>query len=169
MEYGFGTWVIISAASPATSQQVLTLPDEQGMPIQQKSRALQVSKAGNDSALQEWQFVSEDPHGVFKIVSVVTGNVLSVHSPTQGEHAVIVQAPDHGAPNQRWVLQLVDIDESGGDFVFLIRSAGSGRVLSVHDASTEDHAIIEQQKWQDGRATQQQWKIEPPVFGGPEG
>ena len=169
MEYGFGKWVIISAASPAIRQQVLSLPDEQGMPIQQKPRFLQVSKSGNDSALQEWQFVSEDPLGVFKIVSEATGSVLTVQIPTQDEHATIVPASDQGTPNQRWVLQLVDVDAGGGDFVFVIRSAGSGGVLSVESASTEDHAIIEQEKWQDGRTTHQQWKIEPPVFGGPEG
>ncbi len=165
MEYGFGTWVIISAASPATSQQVLTLPDEQGMPIQQKLRVLQVSKAGSDSALQEWQFVSDDPTGVFKIVSVLTGNVLSVHSPTHDEHALIVLAPDQGTPNQRWVLRLTDVDASRSDFVFVIRSAGSGLVLSVRDDSTEDHAVIEQDIWQGGREKLQQWKIEPAVLG----
>ncbi|RKT54564.1 RICIN domain-containing protein [Saccharothrix australiensis] len=70
-------------------------------------------------------------------------------------HQSLPAARDH----QRWRLTLVGQD--GGDALYTIQNARSGKVLEIDEARTADGAVVVQRAYAGAGARHQQWKLIP--------
>jgi hypothetical protein len=97
--------------------------------------------------------LQENTMDIYKIVSVLDGQVMAVSHASHDQAAQLIQYPYGGDPSQQW--ELVPVGQNR----YQIRSVNSGQVVAISHASQDQTAELIQFPY-DGD-TSQQWQIVP--------
>jgi arabinan endo-1,5-alpha-L-arabinosidase len=89
--------------------------------------------------------------GVYTLVSRLSGKLLEVANASNANGANVIQWPDLGGPNQRWIIREVV------DGYYSIVNVQSGKALEVYDLSTANGANVAQYEYWQGDS--QLWQI----------
>src|ERR671916_476998 len=99
------------------------------------------------------------PEGRYKIVSELSGKVLSVNGGIANDGTEVVQWQDDNQPNQQW--QLTKIAEEDGYVFYILEHPGSGMVMEAPGPWVRGVPVVMRLYTDGGDQRHREWKFEP--------